>query len=153
MSPTWNRVGQQFFRDLAADLTFEAIVIGAEAAFEHRVSADDVAKFAELSGDYNPLHVDAAFGKASNFGRCVVHGMFLAGLFSRLVGMHLPGRRCLYLSQTLDFVQPAFVGDLLGVSGVVMQKQEATRSLIVRTQITNASGLAVVRGKAHVRVL
>lgn len=136
----------------AEDLTLGQIEVGREASFSRTFTAADVDAFAQLSGDFNPLHVDPDFGQRSQFGRCVVHGMLVASLLSRLVGMHLPGKRCLYLSQTLDFAQPVFVGDELVVSGTVLQKQEAMRILTLATQIRNASGATVLRGKAHVKV-
>lgn len=137
----------------AKDCAFDQIEIGNEASFSAEVAADAAARFAALSGDFNPLHTDVDYAATTRFGRCVVHGMFLAGLLSRLVGMHLPGKRCLYLSQTLDFVQPVFAGDKLVVRGRVLQKQEAMRTLILATQIQNDAGAIVLRGKAHVQVL
>ena len=137
----------------AADLSYEAIQVGTEAGFSCVVTAEDVSAFANLSGDHNPLHVDPDYARTTRLGRCIVHGMFLAGLFSRLLGMYLPGRRCLYLSQNADFVHPVYVGDRLRVAGVVQQKQDVTRSLVIRTSIVNEAGVTVVRGKAHAIVL
>jgi len=137
----------------AADLSYEAIRVGTEAEFSCVVTAEDVRAFANLSGDYNPLHIDPDYARTTRLGRCIVHGMLLAGLFSRLLGMYLPGRRCLYLSQNTDFVHPVYAGDRLRVVGVVHQKQDATRSLTIRTSIANEAGVTVVRGKAHAIVL
>ena len=79
--------------------------------------------------------------------------MFLAALFSRLVGMYLPGRRCLYLSQSLDFTQPVFVGDEVEVTGEVVRKQDDTNTLVISTTLKVLPDRLAVRGKAYVKVL
>lgn len=137
----------------AADFRLDQIEVGDAASFRHRISAADLAGFALLSGDCNPLHADPVYAATTRFGRPVVHGMFLASLLSRLVGMHLPGKRCLYLSQSLDFVGPAFVDDEVEVRGSVLQKQEATRTVVLRTEIYAVPDRLIVRGKAHLAVL
>ena len=78
--------------------------------------------------------------------------MLLASLLSRLVGVHLPGRRALYLSQSVDFVQPVYVGDEVEVVGEVIRKQLAMRALVIRTEINASPDRPAVRGKAHVQV-
>ena len=139
--------------DTSADLQLKDIAVGSRASFSHRVTVEDVDRFARLSGDMNPLHTDEDYASNTSFGQRVVHGMFLASLLSRMVGMYLPGRRCLYLSQSLDFVQPVFIGDTVRVSVEVLQKQEATKTLVLRTEIHSLPDKLVVRGKAHVQVL
>jgi len=135
-----------------AELNYDEISVGMMASFRHTVTINDIALFAELSGDHNPLHMDDTYAGQSRFGRRVVHGMFLGALFSRLVGMHLPGRRCLYLSQSLDFLGPVHIGDEVVVSGEVQRKHDASRTLVLRTELT-VLDQAAVRGKALVQVL
>jgi acyl dehydratase len=137
----------------AADLRFADISVGDTACFRHSVTAEDVSAFARLSGDCNPLHTDASYAAQTEFGRRLVHGMFLASLFSRLVGMHLPGRRCLYLSQSLDFAQPVFIGDEIEVSGRVLSKNDATQTIMLRTEIRVLPDRLAVHGKAYTKVL
>ena len=72
-------------------LTFDEIRSGMVFKTSHTFSADDVLAFARLSGDFSPLHVDPEYASGSEFGAQVVHGMLLASLFSRLVGMKIPG--------------------------------------------------------------
>lgn len=137
----------------AKELRFEEIEVGATVEFSHRITSEDLERFAAVSGDHNPLHMDESFAEASTFGLRVVHGMFLASLFSRLVGMELPGRDCLYLSQSLEFSRPAFINDEVKVRGEVLQKQDTTRTLVIKTEICHADGRKLVRGKAIVKVL
>lgn len=139
--------------DTIADLTFNEIEVGTSASFIHTVTMSDVEKFASLSGDFNPLHMDDEFAGTTQYGRRIVHGMLLASLFSRLVGMNLPGRHCLYMSQSLDFVQPVYIGEDVKVFGEVIHKQDATNTLVIRTEIIALPDRLSVRGKAHIRVL
>lgn len=135
------------------DLALEDIREGDTAAFTRRISNDDVVRFSTLSGDFNPLHTDPDYASTTNYKDPVVHGMFLASLLSRLVGMHLPGRRCLYLSQSIDFVSPVYVGDEVQVTATVLKKQTETRTLLLRTEIHVVPDKLALRGKAHVAVL
>ena len=136
-----------------ADLHFDAIAVGAKVSFRRVVQQEDVEAFARLSGDFNPLHVDPQYAAQTQFGRPIVHGMFLGSLLSCLVGMHLPGRRCLYVSQSLDFLQPVHVGDELEITGEVQHKQDALRTIVIQTEIRILPEQLAVRGKAHVKVL
>ncbi len=77
-----------------------------EAEFELEVSLDDCVRFANCSGDWNPLHTDPAHAVNSVYGRQVLHGAFSAGLISRLAGMYLPGKDCLLFGMRLRFVAP-----------------------------------------------
>ena len=137
----------------AADLGYDDIAVGMEASFDRRITEADVRTFAELSGDTNPLHMDEGYAGGTAFGGRIVHGMLTSALLSRLVGMHLPGKHALYVSQTLDFVRPVRPGDTVRVSGTVLSKQDATKALELRTEISLPDGAAVVRGRAIVRVL
>lgn len=135
------------------DLEFGQIKIGDRASFRHTITEQDIKQFAALSGDFNPLHMDERYAAATSFGRPIAHGMFLACLFSRLLGMYLPGRRCLYLSQSLDFVQPVHVGEEVEVVAEVLHKQNALKALVIRTEIHILPDRPAVCGKAHVKVL
>jgi len=137
----------------AVDLHFADIQVGAQASFRHAFTERDIDDFARLSGDYSPLHVDHEYASNTPFGRRLVHGMLLASLVSRLVGMHLPGRRNLCLSQSFDFIQPVYANDPLEVWGEVQHKQEATKALYLRTEIRILPDRVAVRGKALVKVL
>ena len=85
--------------------------VGDQAGTARRFGESEVAAFAALSLDANPLHLSAAAAAAGPFGRPVVHGMLTASLFSAVLGMRLPGRGTVYLQQQLRFVRPVFVGE------------------------------------------
>lgn len=139
--------------DEPAELTFDEIEVGSRASFRQQIDQDHLARFAILSGDFNPLHMDENYAGTTEFGRPIVHGMLLASLLSRLVGMHLPGRRALYLSQNIDFAGPVFAGEEVEVVGEVLRKQDAMQTLTMRTEIRVPPARLALRGKATVRVL
>jgi 3-hydroxybutyryl-CoA dehydratase len=136
----------------AKDLTFEQIAIGDTTTFTRTITASDIDTFASLSGDSNPLHVDEEYARTTPFGKRVVHGMLLGALCSQLVGMHIPGKRCLYLKQDLSFKNPVFIGDTVVVMGTVTHRSESTRILTILIQIS-VGEKEVARGEAHVQVV
>ncbi len=137
----------------ARDLSFEVIAVGQRAEFARTISAQEVAEFARLTGDCNPLHMDETFARTTRFGARVVHGMLVASHFSTLIGMYLPGRRALYVGQDLAFVRPVHIGDTIRVVGEVVQKSTATRMLMLKTEVYNQRAELVVRGTAKALVL
>ena len=76
------------------------------ARFSVEVTDKDRLDFSNLSGDFNPMHVDAGYAKKTNFKKCILHGAFSAGILSRMAGMHLPGTECLLHSINLSFINP-----------------------------------------------
>lgn len=132
---------------------FEQIEVGDEASLDHTILAEDVAAFAALTGDYNPLHVDPAYASGTEFGRPVVHGMLSASFISTLIGMLLPGPGALWTGQTLNFRAPAFVGDVITVRGTVRQKVVAARLLALDVSVTNQRGQEIVSGAATVKII
>lgn len=126
------------------------IQLGLKETFRITLTEEMVDEFAKLSGDHNPLHVDNDYAKSTKFGNRVCHGMLLASFFSRLVGMHIPGKNSLYFSQSLKFVSPGFIGDEILVEGEVLDKSEATKIITLKTTIFNNLGKCLVDGQAKV---
>jgi NAD(P)-dependent dehydrogenase (short-subunit alcohol dehydrogenase family)/acyl dehydratase len=112
-----------------------------EAQFEAAVLVEDCARFAEVSGDWNPLHTDPEHAAASVYGSQVLHGAFSAGLISRLAGMHLPGEDCLLYGMRLRFVTPIIPPASLVVFGkITAASPEGGR---VEAKITDADSGAL----------
>jgi acyl dehydratase len=134
--------------------TFAEVSVGQRAEFETSIDDAIVDAFAVLSGDTNPLHTDEAYAMGTAFGRRVPHGMIGGALFSRFVGMHLPGRFSLYLSQSLLFKKPLPLDATIIVSGEIVQKIESARAVRMTTRITDkASGATLIDGEAMVQLL
>ena len=130
--------------------SYEDIHIGDFVQFDVRLTDGLLQSFAQLSGDYNPLHLDDGYALTSVFKKRVVYGMLLGSLFSRLVGMHLPGKYCLYLSQILSFKKTVFIDDAVTVRGEIISKKNHV--LTIKTQILKGSVVAV-EGEARVMCL
>ena len=136
-----------------AVITFAEIEVGQKAHFEVRISEDLVARFAEVSGDTNPLHMDEAYATTTSFGGRIAHGMLGASFFSKLVGMHLPGRHALYLSQKISFRKPCRIGMLVTVEGEVLQKVTAAKAVTLSTRVLDEEGVCLIDGEAMVAML
>jgi 3-hydroxybutyryl-CoA dehydratase len=102
-------------------LHFEDLAIGMRATIRKRVENEDVIGFAELSGDHNPIHLSEHFARKTRFGGRIVHGLYTASLISGVIGMRLPGPGAVYISQTLRFLGPVKIGDVVGVSVEVVE--------------------------------
>lgn len=138
---------------LAADRLYETIRTGDASSFERTIDEASVAAFAAITGDYNPLHMDSAYAVSTEFGARVVHGMLVAAYFSTLVGMHVPGRRALFLAQQLEFARPVRVGERIRFQGRVRRKTDSLRMLDLDVSAVNSAEQEVVRGRLQVKVL
>lgn len=127
--------------------------IGQTETLSRRITAEDVAAFARLSGDYNALHIDEEFAARTEFTQRVVHGFLHASLLSTLVGTKLPGRGALYVSQSIQFSRPVFIGDTVEARATVEKIDEETRLITLRTQIAKIDGTCVLSGTALVKLL
>jgi 3-oxoacyl-[acyl-carrier protein] reductase len=132
---------------------FETITVGESAELIHRVTAEDVRRFVELTGDDNPLHIDPAYAMQTRFHDVVAHGMLGASFVSTIIGKYLPGPGALWLSQCFEFVAPTRVGDELTVRAEVLEKIPSQRLLDLSVRVTNQHGQELITGKGRVQVL
>lgn len=128
------------------------ISVGQRVAFEKVFTREDVLKFAELSGDYNPIHLDPNFARETEFRECVVHGMLVASLCSTLVGMYIPGESALFLKEEMQFKNYVKYGEKLTVEGTVIQKQESLGLVSLKVRILNSSGSTVSEGEVTAKI-
>ena len=135
-----------------SEYTFDEIKIGQSKKFQVIITESMVNDFAKISGDFNPLHMDSKYAESTKFGQKICHGMLLASLFSRLIGMHIPGKKSLYFSQTLNFLEPCYIDDNVLVKGELLDKSMATKILTIKTSIWN-SEKCLVDGIAKVMLL
>ena len=136
----------------SAEYTFDEIMLGVKTKFTVQINESTINEFARISGDHNSLHMDEQYAAKTKFGKRVCHGMLLASLFSRLVGMYMPGKNALYFSQTLNFQTPCFVGDKVTIEGEVIDKSQSTRIITIKTTAHNQVGKCLVDGIAKVIV-
>ncbi|MGH1418799.1 MAG: MaoC family dehydratase [Hyphomicrobiaceae bacterium] len=90
---------------------FEDLKLGMEASITKSVTEEDIVAYAALSGDMNPVHLDAQYAAKTMFKQRIAHGILTAGYISAVFGMKMPGRGAIYISQTLNFKAPVFIGD------------------------------------------
>lgn len=132
---------------------FEAIKIGDRAELSHVITAADVDKFVDLTGDDNKIHVDSRFAGTTPFKKPVVHGMLGASFISTIIGTKLPGDGALWFSQSLEFIMPVRVGDEITVVAEVKQKFERERIVELQTDIFNQNRQKVTSGSAKVKIV
>ena len=112
------------------------------------ITSDMIENFAEATGDHNPLHLDEEFAKGTQFKTRVAHGMLQAGILSGILGTEFPGVGTIYLSQTLKFVKPVFIGDEVTFHLKVLELIEEKNRIRIETICENQKGEAVVTGEA-----
>ncbi|HEX8558124.1 MAG TPA: MaoC family dehydratase [Pyrinomonadaceae bacterium] len=123
---------------------------GDAAEMSKTISDEDVRAFAALTGDHNPVHLDEEYAAGTRFGRRIAHGMLGASLVSAVLANELPGRGTVYLSQTLRFTAPVFLGDTLTARVTVRGVREDKPVVTLETVCTNQRGERVVEGEAVV---
>ncbi|USG64209.1 MaoC family dehydratase [Brevibacillus ruminantium] len=126
--------------------------IGQKASFSKTITESDIVQFAGLSGDFNPIHIDREYAKETRFGQRIAHGLLTTSLLSGLLGMHLPGKGSVYLSQTLRFVKPVLIGDTITAHAEVLSFSEEKRVLTLKTDCFNQNGVLVLEGEAAMLV-
>jgi acyl dehydratase len=136
----------------AQDFALEDIHVGDTASFSRTWTEEDVLSFAKLSGDVNPLHTDSIYAETTQFKERLVHGMLVASLCSTFVGMYIPGKRCLYINQTVSFKKPVFIGDTVVVTGTVIAISNATKIVTISISIKKGDEEVLV-GEARAQVL
>lgn len=127
--------------------------VGQQQLIRTVISTDDLNQFAELSGDFAPLHTNRDFAIRAGFEGVVVHGAFLTALLSRLVGMVFPGPCSVLERLDLNFRQPCYAPCEVCLTGTVKQISEAVNSLILEINISDSQGRVLVTGKTWHRIL
>jgi acyl dehydratase len=125
-----------------------ALSVGQRASRRLTLTADHVRKFAEISGDRNPLHFDSGFAARTRFGRLVVQGGLTTGLLHALVAMDMPGPGTVFLSQNWKFTAPVFIDDTITAEAEVISVHPSKPVTQLRVQITRSDGTSVLEGEA-----
>jgi 3-hydroxybutyryl-CoA dehydratase len=131
------------------DLKFDELTVGRTAEFAKTITEADVILFAGVTGDFNPVHVDAVAASKTRFGGRIAHGMLSAGLISAAIGNQLPGPGSIYLGQTLKFTLPVKIGDTVTAT-VTVAEVLTKRRVKLATVCRNQNGETVIEGEATV---
>jgi len=122
--------------------------VGERASFTKTVTGEDVNAFAELIGDFNPLHVDEEYARESRFGGRIAHGVFTTGVVSAALGNELPGPGSIYLSQQIEFRAPVYLGDTITATVEVISWRPDKRIITLKTNVYNQDEKQVATGEA-----
>lgn len=115
--------------------SWDAYVEGMSIDWQFSFSVDDMVLFSELSGDYNPIHLDADFAKAKGFDLPLIYGLLLSSQVSRLIGQELPDKNTVLTGFRIDFMKPSFPEDRLFFSADLITKSSATSALEFKFRI------------------
>ena len=130
--------------------TYDEIQIGQRAQYTKIVDERDLWLFAAVSGDLNPMHLDADFAATTPFKERIAHGMLTGAMISAAIAMKLPGPGTIYLGQSLKFRLPVKIGDAICVQLEVTQKQDKRRHITLDCKAYNQDKKLVVSGTAEV---
>ncbi len=126
---------------------FEDLAIGMEASWARTVTEADLKAFADISGDYNPVHLDAEYAANTPFKKRIAHGMLSASYISTVLGTKLPGAGTIYISQTLNFKAPVHIGDEVMSTVTITELIEDKKRAIFNCACT-VNGKVVLEGQA-----
>jgi 3-hydroxybutyryl-CoA dehydratase len=130
---------------------FEDLSIGLEASITRTFSGEDLAAFASLTGDTNPIHLDEAYAATTPFKHRIAQGMLTATCISAVFGTKLPGPGAIYVSQTLNFRAPVYVGDKVVTSVRVVELIPARKRAIFAC-VCRVGERVVIEGEAVIMV-
>lgn len=129
----------------------EDLEIGQSAMFGRTVTEADIAAFAGVSGDTNPIHLHDGFARSTRFGQRIAHGMLSGSFISTVIGTKLPGPGAVYVSQTMNFMAPVIIGDTITAVATITAIDDKRRRVTLRTQCLNGDKV-VIDGEAVVLV-
>jgi acyl dehydratase len=135
---------------LIENRTFDELQIGEMASIDHSLTEKDILLFALMSGDVNPAHLDKEYAKNDYFHKIIGHGMWGGSLISTVLGTRLPGPGTIYLSQTLKFLRPVLIGDIITATVKVKEKDPERFHVTFDCLCSNQEGKDVISGTAVV---
>ena len=135
------------------ECSYLSIKIGDKESFTQTITNHHVNLFMKLSGDDNPLHLNEPFAIKAGFTGRVVYGYLTALFLSKLIGVYIPGKNSLILSQKTDFLKPVYINDVLTLSGVVSSKSDFGSIVTIVVNIHNQNGDKVLNGEIKVKMI
>lgn len=129
------------------------IKVGDSFSKERLITDELIRAFAEVSGDYNPIHLDEEFAKTTRFGQRIAHGMLSGAFISAVLGYEFVEKKIVYLSQSMKFTAPVYIGDTVTTTATIANIREDKGIVTMETICTKQDGEVVVKGEAVVMVL
>ena len=128
---------------------FEDLEIGMAHETVHTISADDIQRFAEVSGDYNPLHMSDEYAATTMFERRIAHGALTASYISGILGNNLPGPGAVFVGLNMRFRRPVYIGDTVIARAEIAEKIERGNRVVLKIECI-VDGKRVITGEAEV---
>ena len=123
--------------------TFQSIQVGDSFKFSRTLSMEDVRTFADLTGDDNPIHIDEEYAKGTRFGKPIIHGVFLLGIVSKVLGRDFPGPGSIAVAISCRFLRPVPVGSEITVEVKITEKIEKSGHVKVRIYVYQGNKIAL----------
>lgn len=133
-------------------MKFSEVRIDQEYSASFTISDEMVRTFAEITGDKNPVYLDEEYAKNTRFKKRICHGMLVASLISKVLGMDFPGPGTILIRQQLSYRAPVFVRETVEVHVKVVDKKEEKQRLILQTNVIKSDGTAAIEGQAEVLI-
>ena len=130
--------------------TIDEITIGEEASFTKTITEVDMAMFAAMTGDFNPLHMDEVYAQKTPYGRRLAHGGIVGSLVAPLMGMRVPGLGTIALEFHYKYLAPVYPGDTITCTGIVQAKDIERNIVSLLYTLTNQDGVKVMECQAKV---
>ncbi|QSR21691.1 MaoC family dehydratase [Hyphomonas sp. KY3] len=128
---------------------YEDLDIGMSHETVHVITEDDIQRFAQVSGDFNPLHMSDDFAAKTIFGKRIAHGALTASYISGILGNNLPGPGAIFIGLSMRFKRPVHIGDEVIVRAEVSEKKERGNRVTLKVDCT-VDGKRVITGEAEV---
>ena len=122
--------------------------VGQKATRSNTLTFDNVKTYAEITGDYNPLHFDEGFAAKTKFKELVVQGGLTSGILNALVAMDMPGPGTVFMSQNFNYTAPVFIGDTITAEAEVLEVHATKPVTKLKMTITRQTGETVLEGEA-----
>jgi len=129
-------------------ISIEKIQVGMSVSYSQIITDSDIRKFAEVSGDRNPIHLDEVYAENSRYKKRIAHGLMTASYFSALFGTRIPGKGCVYVSQSLQFKRPVYIGDTV-VASVEVTNIDLERRRVFFKTVCTVNNKVVTSGEAE----
>ncbi|MFM4849397.1 MaoC family dehydratase [Aeromonas rivipollensis] len=135
--------------DLTNTDVINAFSVGMTESYSQTITDSDIKSFSGISGDKNPVHMSDDFALNTQFKRRIAHGLMSASYFSALFGMKIPGPGCVYLSQSLKFLKPVYIGDTVTAKVTITKLNKRSRRFTFET-CCYVDGVGVIVGEAEI---
>ena len=132
-------------------IPLEEIEIGMNVSYSQTITDADIKAFSGISGDRNPVHLDEQYAEKSRYKKRIAHGLMTASYFSALFGTKIPGEGCVYVSQSLNFKRPVYIGDTV-TAIITVTKIDEIKSRVYFDTVCKVKNKIVTDGEAEIYI-